>query len=115
MFFIPTDKPVGVTILPVNATGVRISWSGSVHLHTTILYSIYCFTTAIRQNERVFPPGVTSADFVIEDDIVLSCTYVHNFTLFYIIANERDDVVPSQGNPPSTLATYGKEYYVVCI
>ena len=99
--FIPTDKPEEVRFLPVNATAVRISWSGSVHLPTSIIYTVYCSTTVVKKNERVYPPGVTSADIVLEDDIILTCTsYVHNFTLYY------GDVITSPGNNPSTLTTF---------
>ena len=99
--FIPTDKPEEVRFLPVDATAVRISWSGSAHLPTSIIYTVYCSTTVVRKNERVYPPGVTSADIVLEDDIILTSTsYVHNFTLYYGDAN------PSPGNNPSTLTTF---------
>ena len=99
--FIPTDKPEEVRFLPVNATAVRISWSGSVHLPTYIIYTVICSTNVVRNNERVYPPEVTSADIELEDDIILTCTsYVHNFTLYY------GDVIPLQGNNPSTLTTF---------
>ena len=47
----------------------------------------------MRQYERVFPPGVTSADIAIEDDITLNDVYVHNFTLYYITP---DHVIPDK-------------------
>ncbi|CAI8013530.1 Receptor-type tyrosine-protein phosphatase F, partial [Geodia barretti] len=34
------ERPAEVSFLPVNATGVRISWSGSVHLPTSIHYTV---------------------------------------------------------------------------
>ena len=104
-YFLPTVKPEGVRFLTVNATAVRISWSGSIHLPTSIIYTVYCSTNVFRQNERVYPPGVTSADVVLEDDIVLTCTsYVHNFTLYY------GDVIQLSRNNPSTSTnfTFGK-------
>ena len=45
----------------------------------------------MRQYERVYPPGVTSADIALEDDITLNDVYVHNFTLYYITP---DNVTP---------------------
>ena len=52
--FILTDKPEEVRFLPVNATAVRISWSGSAHLPTSIIYTVYCSTIIMRQYERVY-------------------------------------------------------------
>ena len=71
--FIPTDKAEEVGFRLVDATAVSISWTGSVHLPTSIIYTVYCSTTVIRSNERVYPLGVTSADVVLEDD-PLTCT-----------------------------------------
>ena len=49
----------------------------------------------------VYPPEVTSADIVLEDDVILTCTsYVHNFTLYY------GEVMPSPGSNPSTSTTF---------
>ena len=91
----------------MNDTVVRISWTGSVHLPTSIIYTVYCSTTVVRKNERIYAPGVISADIVLEDDIILIFTsYVHNFTLYY------GDAIPSPRNNPSTLTTFtfGKVY-----
>ena len=57
--FIPTGKPEEVRFLPVNVTAVRISWSGSIHLSTSIIYTVYCSSIIMRQYERVYPLGVT--------------------------------------------------------
>ena len=114
VYFLHTDKPEEVRFLPVNTTAVRISWSGSVHLSTFIIYTVYCSTNVVKKNERVYPPGVTSADIVLEDDIILTCTsYVHNFTLYYgdfIPSYHYGYDIPSPGNNPSTstIFTFGK-------
>ena len=104
-FFVScTDKPMGVTVLPVNATTVRVSWSDRVRLHTTILYTVYYSTSIMRQYERVFPPGVTSADIAIEDDITLNDVYVHNFTLYYITP---DHAIPDQDDLTVEIFDFG--------
>ena len=104
-FFVScTDKPVGVTVLPVNATTVRVSWSGSVHLRTIILYTVYYSTSVMRQYETVYPPGVTSADIPLEDDITLNDVYVHNFTLYYITP---DNVTPDQDDLTVEMFDFG--------
>ena len=41
-------KPEGAKFSPV-----RIFWSGSIHLPTSILYTFYCSTTSMRQYERL--------------------------------------------------------------
>ncbi|CAI8049106.1 hypothetical protein GBAR_LOCUS27045, partial [Geodia barretti] len=87
------DKPEEVRFLPVNGTAVRIFWSGSVHLSTFIIYTVYCSTIIMGQYERVYPPGVNFADIVLEDDITLTDIYIHFFTLHYIIP---DGVTPNQ-------------------
>ena len=99
---IPTDKPEEVKFLPVNATTVRISWAGSVHLPTSIIYTVYCSTIIIIQYERVYSHGVTFADIVLEDDITLTDIYIHNFTLYYIFP---DGVTPNQ---TVAIFTFGK-------
>ena len=56
----------------------------------------------MRQYERVYPHGVTSADIVLKDDIILTDIYVHNFTLYYVIP---DDVILNQN---VAIFTFGK-------
>ena len=98
---------MGVSFLPVNATGVGISWSGSVHLPTSIQYTASLSTTGIiiSQYDRVYPPGTTSDVIVLDDDITLTDEYVHNFTLHYISQN--DDV---PGIPIIASFTFGKNW-----
>ena len=57
----------------------------------------------MRQYDRVYSPGVTSADFVTDDDITLTDVFVHKFTLSYITT---DDV--TQGITTATF-TFGKQ------
>ena len=73
----------------VNATAVRLTWSGSVRLSTCIQYTIICYDTGIiiGQYERVLPPEVKSTLWVLDDDVILTDAYIHNFTLYYIIPN----------------------------
>jgi hypothetical protein len=104
------DDIVEVSFLPVNATGVRISWSGSVHLPTSIHYTVSLSTTGIIMNQynRVYPPGTTSDVVVLDDDITLTDEYVHNFTLHYISQN--DDV---PGIPIIASFTFDKMYFQI--
>jgi hypothetical protein len=103
-------RPAEVSFLPVNATGVRISWSGSVHLPTSIHYTVSLSTTGIIMNQynRVYPPGTTSDVVVLDDDITLTDEYVHNFTLHYISQN--DDV---PGIPIIASFTFDKMYFQI--
>ena len=89
----PTDKPEMVTISPVNATAVTISWSGSTHLHTRLQYTTHCSPTGsvVSQHVSVVDPGVSSAVITTRDDITLGVQYDHHFTLQYITTN---DVTP---------------------
>ena len=57
----------------------------------------------MRQYERVYSPGVTSADFVTDDDITLTDVYVHKFTLSYLNA---DDVIQ---DVTTATFTFGKQ------
>ena len=52
--------------------------------------------------ERVYSPGVTSTLWDLDDDIILTDTYVHNFTLHYI------DVLFSAGPHTTASFTFGK-------
>ncbi|CAI8040269.1 hypothetical protein GBAR_LOCUS22447 [Geodia barretti] len=104
------DRPAEVSFLLVNATGVTISWSGNVHLSTSINYTVSLSTTGIIMNQynRVYPPGTTSDVVVLDDDITLTDEYVHNFTLHYISQN--DDV---PGIPIIASFTFDKMYFQI--
>ncbi|CAI8057262.1 hypothetical protein GBAR_LOCUS31214, partial [Geodia barretti] len=106
------DRPAGVSFLPVNATGVRISWSGSVHLPTSIHYTVSLSTTGIiiSQYNKVYPPGTTSDVVVLDDDITLTNAYVHNFTLYYII---RNDVTLVPGPPTNAPFAFDKTSFQI--
>ena len=106
---IPIERPAEVSFLPVNATGVRISWSGSMHLPTSIHYTVSLSTNGviISQYDRVYPPGTASDVVVLDDDITLTnAYYVHNFTLYYIIGN---DVTLVQGPPTNVPFAFGMQ------
>ena len=96
------DKPEAVMFHVVNATAVRLTWSGSVHLFTCIQYTIICSDTRIitGQYERVFPPEVTYTVWVLDDDVIFMDAYIHKFTLYYFIS---DISLPIS---PDTVATY---------
>ena len=98
------DKPEGVTIVPVNATAIRISWSGSYYLSTCIQVTvIYASTTIIRQYEIVVLPGVTSAIIVLGVEIIITHVYVYRFSLYYF---GRNDVTRSPASILSTTVTF---------
>ena len=104
--FSHADKPKEVVFHPVNATGVRIAWSGSVHLHTALTYTASLSTTGtiMSQLDRVYPPGTTSDVLVMDNDITLSDEHDHNFTLHYIDNNP--------GTPTSATFSFGNIYYL---
>ncbi|CAI8036866.1 hypothetical protein GBAR_LOCUS20654, partial [Geodia barretti] len=106
------DRPAEVSFLPVNATGVRISWSGSVHLSTCIQYTVSLSTTGIiiSQYHRVYPPRTTSDVLVLDDDITLTNAYVHNFSLYYIA---RNDVTLVQGPPINVPFAFDKTSFQI--
>ena len=95
--FSHADRPKEVVFHLVNATGVRIAWSGSVHLHTALTYTASLSTTGIimSQLDRVYPPGTNSDVLVMDDDITLSDEYDHNFTLRYIANNSNIPGTPT--------------------
>ena len=74
-----------MTITPVNATAVNVSWSGSTHLSTTFEYIVYCTSSASVMSERSagFSPGVSSTALEMEDDITFDFKYQHKFHLSY--------------------------------
>ena len=104
--FSHADRPKEVVFHPVNATGVRIAWSGSAHLHTALTYTASLSTTGtiMSQLDRVYPPGTTSDVLVMDNDITLSDEYDHNFTLHYIDNNP--------GTPTSATFSFGNVYYL---
>ena len=104
-FFIYTGKPAAVTSATINATAVRLSWSGSVYFSTCVQYTVYyTSTTIIRQYERVYPPGVSSAVITLDSEILLTSVYVHKFRLYYITTNDIIPFIP--GLTPHSTATF---------
>ena len=86
IFFLTlTDKPESVTITPLNATAVNVSWSGSTHLSTTFEYIVYCTSSGSVMSERSagLQPGVSSTALEMEDDITFDFKYQHKFRLNY--------------------------------
>ena len=86
IFFLTlTDKPESVTITPLNATAVNVSWSGSTHLSTTFEYIVYCTSSGSVMSEHSagFQPGVSSTALEMEDDITFDFKYQHKFHLNY--------------------------------
>ena len=79
-------RPESVAINLVNATAVRITWSGNNHLSTTLQYiSFFTDTGAIMSRyEITVMAGVTSIEMILNDDIM---GYGHNFTLYYVMAH----------------------------
>ena len=86
------SQPEFVTFDVVNATGVRVSWSGSLFFLTELRHtSNYTSTGTVRsQSERTLPPlaspGVASADMVLENDLTLDDSkeeIEHSFILVY--------------------------------
>ena len=81
-FIFPADQPELVTFIVVNATAVRITWSGSTHLSTSLKYTCY-FVSAMKRTAMslytiVLPASVNSAD------VTLIIGYEHVFTLQYL-------------------------------
>ena len=79
-------QPESVTIHPVNATAVRVSWTGSPHFSTSLQYTSYFTATAsvMTQYGTVLVPNVTSSGVTLDDPVD---GYGHNFTLHYIISS----------------------------
>ena len=79
-----TEQPEAVTIHPVNATAVKITWSGSTHLSTSLQYTSFFTDTGavMSQYETTVPLGVALIEVILNDDIM---GYEHNFTLHYVM------------------------------
>ena len=106
VYLTPIGKPSAVSFQAVNSTAVRVSWSGSSHLSTSLHLTTHCSSThtIMAQYESVYPPGVVSALVDLDDDITPTESYVHNFTLHYIIG---DDVMLPPGPPITVPFTFG--------
>jgi hypothetical protein len=91
-------QPESVTFLPVDATLIRVSWSGSSYLCTALLYTSTCTNTStvIGQYETVIPKGVNSTLVSLKDDLTLSYQYEHNFTLYFTRGESSSGLATSQ-------------------
>ena len=107
VFLYLSDQPEAVTFVVLNATAVRLSWSGSVHLSISIQYTLRSYSNGVIMDEyeRVYPPRVTSTLWDLDDDIILTDTFVHNFTLHYVMTI--DDVLFSAGPHTTAPFTFG--------
>ena len=83
--FLPSAQPESVTIHPVNATAVRISWRGSQYHSTTVRYLSYFNATGAEMSryDTVLPPDVASTEVSLDDSVP---GYQHTFTLQHVIA-----------------------------
>ena len=91
IFFTSVDKPESVVITPVDATSVKISWSGSTHLSTRLQYTVCSASSGSIMGGYTphdLQPGVSSTIISIRDDIIIGVQYQHNFTLHYVTAND---------------------------
>ena len=84
MLFHSLVQPESVTIHPVSATAVRISWRNK-YLSTTVRYFSYFNATGAEMSryDTVLPPDVASTDVSLDDSVP---GYQHTFTLQHIIA-----------------------------
>ena len=81
--YLSSAQPESVTIHPVNATAVKVSWSNHPHHNTSLHYTSYFTATGamISHHETVLLADVDSTDVAIDLD---RDGYEHNFTLQYI-------------------------------
>ena len=77
-----------VSITPLNATTVRLTWSGNYGFPTTLQYTSYYNVTGsvMSQYEEDFPPEVSSTDITLNDH---KTGYDHVFTLTNKITEDR--------------------------
>ena len=77
-----TVQPSPVTILPLNATAVRVSWTSSLSFNTFFQYTSSCSASGlvITRYTTVLPAGVGVIDITLDDEYD---GYEHNFTLHY--------------------------------
>ena len=89
---VDTDlDPSPVTIVPLNATSARISWTshGSLSIHLQYTSSFNTTGLVITRHTSVLPSHTGSVDISLDDEFD---GYEHSFTLNYIL--EYDITVP---------------------
>ena len=100
------DQPKAVTFSTVNATAVSITWSGIIHLSTSLIYTSYSDCGILMtQYIIVLPPSVISTEVTLNDNFA---GYEHLFMLQYISTK----VTPVTTEP----FAFGKysSYYHIC-
>ena len=83
-FPLEQPDPLPVTLLPLNATAVTVSWNSSPTFPTSLHYSSSLTTTGLvmTHHTEILPPGLGSTDISLDDEFD-GCK--HNFTLHYVV------------------------------
>ena len=97
-----------VTILPLNATAVRVSWTSSLSFDTCFYYTSSCNASGlvVTRYKRVLPAGVGAINITLDDEFD---GYEHSFTLHYDTIN--CDQVPTPVNQADLV--FGKGSYTL--
>ena len=77
-------KPISLTVQPVNASSVRVSWSNNPCVPTSLTYTSHFTATgsAVSGHELVLPSQQTSAVVSVSE----RPGHLHNFTIHYILS-----------------------------
>ena len=82
--YFTTVKPASLTVQPVNASSVRVSWSNNPCVPTSLTYTSHFTATgsAVSGCELVLPPQQASAVVSVSE----RPGHFHNFTIHYILS-----------------------------